>query len=295
MGHRFNIRRLLNIWLRVAFYTIGFAVVYCIFNMTVDIRLLLRSFFPVLGDWYRFFTSYFLVCLLAPFINIMIEKLSSKQSKYLMIMMIFIFSIYGMINPGANPGGYSVLWIAICYIIGGCIKRSSIFSESIFRKHYFFIGYLISVISLLLIKIYSESINFDLQTTSLISYTSPFILIAAILLVICFSKLYVNNERAVRIIKMLERTNFSVFIIHANILIWNYLLVPQILNLQRWLYETTNVFMILTVVAIAIILYMLCTIIDRLRILIFRAIKSDILVDRVTKKLEKAVLTRTNI
>ena len=73
------IRSLLTLWLSALFFSL-FGYIFCIiaFNQQFELIELVKRFFPIVrGSWW-FYTVYFALILLSPFLNKMIENLSIK-------------------------------------------------------------------------------------------------------------------------------------------------------------------------------------------------------------------------
>lgn len=57
-----------------------------------------RAFFPMMGRCWYFISAYILVCLFAPFVNSVVEKLSKKHYRLLLLLMILVFSVWPLLS-----------------------------------------------------------------------------------------------------------------------------------------------------------------------------------------------------
>ena len=108
----------------------------------------------------------------------------------------------------------------------------------------------------------------------LLSYLSPTVLICAIALVLCFSKIKFS-VLLIKIITILSPLSFSVYIIHANPLIWENLIKDRFLNLASF----HPIFLAISVLVIAVLIYLGCSIVDIIRNKFFNVL-------RIKRKLE---------
>lgn len=282
----FKISRIIKIWMQVAFYTITISVAYILISGDVTIYIVFKSLFPVLMDNYRYFTQYFVCFFFTPFFNIVINKISSKEQKYLFALLIIFFSFYALINIGSNTGGYHVLWLCILYIIGGCIRKADILGN--FSKKTYFYIYIICVsimfTSHYVLEMFPNRV-FSIITGDnvlfLTSYTSPTVVFAAISLVILFAKVELKGKLKIVVSDYLMKTNFGVFIIHSHYLMWGKVIGSIISSNSEWFMNTSNMNLILAILVIDIILYVICTMIDMCRIKIFEYLHINVICEKI--------------
>lgn len=88
---------------------------------------LLRRFFPVSRGVWWFFTVYFALAILSPFMNAMIDALDKAYHRMLILLLLIMCSIIPMFTNwegqlGSNYG-YSLLWFFVLYVTGAYISR----------------------------------------------------------------------------------------------------------------------------------------------------------------------------
>ena len=95
-------------------------------------KVILRALFPVSTQQWYFLTNYLLLCLLAPFANLAVQKLSKKQYLVLLAVLLWIFCGWMtltriepfrgwlvMYGYDGLVSGKNVIWFLVLYLIGG--------------------------------------------------------------------------------------------------------------------------------------------------------------------------------
>lgn len=184
-GRKYKISNGLYLYLQVVFYLLISTFIFQVCNQQIiSLKTMIICFFPYAYNIYWYYTAYFCLLLTIPFWNKMIDQFSRWELEKFILILILISSILPTLfhrDFSCINSGYSFLWIAILYIIGGYIKKYNIM---IFSKKCF-LGYSICVfitwlsricIEVCTIKIYNESRYEDY----LIAYTSPTIVLCAL-------------------------------------------------------------------------------------------------------------------
>lgn len=130
-----KLSKYIKLWLQVEFYSVLITLYFWQFYPNlVNKKQLVKSFFPILSEQYWYFSAYTGVYFIIPWLNKIIQGLKEKELKTL-VFCVLIFSSYII---GANlfkvdlfglKGGYSFLWLAILYVIGGYIKKHKLYHK----------------------------------------------------------------------------------------------------------------------------------------------------------------------
>ena len=141
LNSKFRISRVIGLWLQVVFYLVLADLVVQFYNMSAgaefDMDLFISQFLPVSNKKYWFFTQYFALSFLMPFINKAVKNQSFKSCLTLSLSLFAIFSLLPTIvaSPlpyiGTKPAmdlfflgkGYSVIWSAVLYVSGCTVKK----------------------------------------------------------------------------------------------------------------------------------------------------------------------------
>ena len=118
--HKFSIKKLIYLLLEILFYEL--------LSKTIAYLLHYQAPFLTLKITYWYMRSYLIIYILSPYINHLIETLPQKKFKQLIIISIWIWSIFPTFlgifeNSTEYPDYYSRLtWFLIMYFIGSYIR-----------------------------------------------------------------------------------------------------------------------------------------------------------------------------
>ncbi len=279
-------------WLQVFFYSVLITLI-CVFIAGIDITReeLIISMFPTTFCEWKYFTSYFGTFLFMPYMNAAVNGMNPKTAKNCFLV-IFLFCSAWTTFTGKDPmnmlDGYSFIWILLLYMVGGLMKKCGLFSNTGTKKA--IVIYLSGVTFSWLIRFVIESIKIESLipfSNMFVKYTSPTILLNAIMLMAAFSKIEIKNQRIQNIIKMLSGVSFGVFLIHSQIVIRNHVFV----NAFGWIAELNAVVSIITIIITAVVLYMICGTIEYLRNWLFERLhigrKAKLMFERTAGRIAK--------
>ena len=133
-GRRFRPGRIVSLWLQVAFYSVVTAIAwYFTVPGKIDLKYIVSSFFPVLTSKYWYFTAYFVLFFFTPFLNAMLRALDTHGRKMLLAAIFVFLSLLPTFRPlSVIPlsGGYCFFWLAVLYLIGGCVKLDGLYEKA---------------------------------------------------------------------------------------------------------------------------------------------------------------------
>lgn len=290
---RYKYTRYIELWMQVAFYSVLIFLLFNIFCLgVIEKKGLIRSFFPVTFNQYWYFTAYTGVFLVMPLLNRIVKYLLDKEIINMLFIGLFVFTLYiasaGSIgcDPFRLGYGYSFLWIAILYIVGAYVRKYNLYE--CFKKK----SILLTIVLLLLLawgsklgigKVGMYLLGRKYADSILISYTSPTILGIAILLLFYFAQ--INLQISIkRSVSFIAPAAFGVYLIHTHPLIFNYILkgrFKQVEEMPLWLIP-------FVVLGIALVIFVVCIFIDKLRGFLFRLIKLNQLAVYIENKGSKA-------
>lgn len=273
---RFRYSSAAVLWLRVVFYTLGITAAFALFVPgTVNWDRCLRAVLPVLFRQYWYVTAYFGMCLFIPFFNQLLNSLSRQQGRTLALSIVLVFSILPTLRQKdlfLTDNGYSVLWLSCLYLLGGCLR---LYGWNIhWRCRRWAAVYALCVLTTWLVKLSADRLWMHHRGTTcdqilLTSYTSPTILLAAVALVLCFSGLRIGDRFGWWIEKAAPLA-FSVYLIHAHPLLWEYWMAGRFAALAGCLPHL----LVMGVCLRALGIYAVCSLADIPRAWIFRAFRT---------------------
>jgi surface polysaccharide O-acyltransferase-like enzyme len=288
--HKYS--RLMSLWAQVAFYTVGITAVFAVFSpVPVQWSGILSAFFPVCTNQYWYFTSYFGLFFFIPVLNHLVHTLPANTMKKLMLTILVVCSVLPSM-AGRDlflvNAGYSMLWLICLYLIGAYLKTYGFPAGS---KRWYLLGYVFCVGGAWLSKLGIERFEMMFKRDILggnrfISYSSPFILFAAIFLLLFFSQLECKSKLLNTCIKLAGPVSFGVYLIHVNPLVWQAWIADRFI----WLCVLPGYLLLPTALLIALVIFVSCMAIDGVRLCLFRLLH----IDRLTEHAEAAIRRKTD-
>lgn len=279
---------IMMLWVQVAFYTILTLIVFIIaFPDTVTKSDVIRSFLPVMNADYWYFTAYFCLFFFMPFLNEGLKKIGKRELTVIVIVIGVLFSARGLFlykDAFDLDRGYGVLWLVYLYIVGGFIKKHI----DLNGKRRFLICFgvctLLNWFGQIGITKYAVADSNSLvgqAMSSLVSYTSPTMLISAVCLVVYFSKLSFEAKPIIKFIETLAPISFGVYLIHAEPLIW----VNVLSGAFDFLASIHPVKLIGGVILISLSIFAVCSFIDFLRNKLFQLLRIKQHIGRIEERI----------
>lgn len=266
--HRWS--RIIELWLQVVLYSAAFAsIFYFLPGYEVSKKNLVHAFFPIMGKQYWYFSSYFCLFLVIPFINKAINGLSKLQHRKLIFTGVFAFCFMSLFSKFLGGdifnvnNGYSFLWLSFLYIIGAYLKCYPEDTER-YSKKICLLGYFICICCVWLSKLLINKIMGETKYSGLfISYISPFIVLGSICLFMFFLQLKVNHGRG--FIVQAAPLAFSVYLISENVYVRNAFITNKFIKFTYVPWYLMLIYVLLSSLSI----YIVCSLIDYLRKLLF--------------------------
>ncbi|MBE5953967.1 MAG: acyltransferase [Lachnospiraceae bacterium] len=273
--------RVLKIYSSVLFYSVVLSLItilagskfYTIDGETDSVLIIvLKMIFPVLSQQWYFITDYILLCLLAPFVNIVLQNIKKKDYHVLIIVTTFIMSIWFLLSDlrimdqvvrtygfGDIQQGKNVFSFVYLYIIGGYIRLHSKKND---RPK---LVYILGFFGCLLINgLLATRLQGVLELGEMVTlYTNPFVILMAVCLVMYFKDLHFQSK----IVNTLASTTIGVYAIHEfkyiRELLWNMFDFRKV--------DCSNMFLDLVyIISIGVMVFGACAAIDLLRQRLFK-------------------------
>ena len=129
-GSTFKLSRLLKLYLQLWFYSVGIGMLGMfigVFPMEkVETHDLLTMIFPVFMEHYWFVSAYLFLYLLLPFVGGAVKRMSQKQMKLALGLLILVFSVLKSVLPlrlELDGLGYDVIWYLCVFLAAAYIRR----------------------------------------------------------------------------------------------------------------------------------------------------------------------------
>ncbi|MFC5465624.1 acyltransferase [Lederbergia graminis] len=222
---KFKWRRLLLLFLETSFISsiIYLGTVWFEFE-TFTFENFIKSLFSIYFRQYWFVTVYFVLYLISPFLNLLIENLSKRDHRNLLIILFVISAVWQFFfsnNFLAIMSGYSIVYFIFLYILAAYIRfYDFIFKD--FKKNIYLISFVLLALlnSFLFLQLgksnvmdFINEIHFlQIQKTDLFDYNSPIVLAMSYCLFLYFKHLNITS----RIINFSATYVFGVYLIHEQ-------------------------------------------------------------------------------
>lgn len=293
---KFKYSNILYLWLLVMFYSIIIMVGFFIFSPgTIRGKDIFMAMFPVMYRQYWYFSAYFCVFFFIPFLNYLLNTLSLKQLRTLIFTIVILFSIIPTLRQAdvfGTSDGYSPLWLALLYLIGGFSKKNQKQQKS--NKLKLIKIYLACVLITWGSKLVIEYITMrmmgnTLKKPYLTLYTSPTMLLAAYSLLLLFSGLQFEKHKCLKgCVKFLSPLTFSIYIIHENNFVREYIMTGAFSDYANF----SPVILPGIIIGTVLLIYILCSLIDWVRCYLFKVFKIKEFSELLVKCLAEHVLDR---
>lgn len=216
-----------------------------------------NPFFFVTDSPYWFMQSYLALYLFAPVANRYLDDSSRKQKMYMLVVLLFLSSYCGYVgSPSYLTEGKNLVNFLLIYVIGNAIRewKDEILRVGIFKLLALYVG-----LNAVLFCCYIWE-NPDMQRTILklaYNYSSPLIIVNAVLIFIMLSRINVQSIR----INYIASSTLAVYLIHVHPAICGSAFKMPLLFIQNY---TANTFLICILYLVyAILFFFVCVLIDK--------------------------------
>ena len=281
---KIKVEKCLKIYIQMFFYSVLIALIFLLFHdeiLTLESIIVIVT--PITHNRWWFLSTYLLLLILSPFINIIISKVNEVKMASLLVFFIIIWFTIPMITNYSYQGN-ELWWFVIVYTIGGIIrKRSDCYKKrSSVYFLYAIIVYSITVGMIVLFDFYNPTL-FEFNHIQTIQYrNSIFTLLIAIFIFLGFKNIEIKENRVINYIASLT---LGVYIIHEH-----YLVVEHIFKLE-WVNSCSTVLEILTTIIILTLAeYSICLMIETVRKTIF----DNYILKKITNSIDIQVVDNSN-
>lgn len=235
IDRRFNKSRLVKLWIQIVTYTGGgYIFLLLIGIIKINVIDLAKCIFPISFGAYWFMQSYFLLYLLFPYINKLINALNQKELISITALIIIIFSIMPTFLPifGWNEpvGGAGIIWFICLYFIAACYKKCNLGK---INKYWYLLIYLVfTLLNVLSIYILNGMGISGVHLYVMFKYNSITVCLASIAIFIFFEKLHLIFSNVNKFIVAINRLTLGVYLWHMH---------PVLKNLYVTIFESEKI------------------------------------------------------
>ena len=261
-----KIKPLVKLWEQVIFYSILLTIVgIFIFKLSIKLRGILYTFFPIIKGAYWFVTAYVVMYLLAPYINKGLEKISKEQFRKLLIILMILFLIVTVLHTASigfiNDDAMTLIGI---YPFGVYIKKYTkdiLKIKKLILLSAIFLNLIILYLSAFGINLISKYLKYNINAHAFARFfgsVSPFQLLSAIFIFVLFVEMPVRHNR---LINSIASHVFAVYLVHCQPLMINFIWLRLVKANQ---FETTP-YVFVYVLIVTILIFGISISIDYLR------------------------------
>lgn len=262
------------LWLQFVFYRVLFLLLPALLHVAAPVNLA-DIFLPVTRrvNWYM--TAYFEMMLLAPAINLVVQRFSRGTNAAICCVIFGVTVVSTALravmdcDPFLLGEGYNWMWLAVLYFLGASVKKHGWLAE--LPEKYL---RLILAASLLVTALWRWGMQSIFSTEGFpgntgkifFSYTSPTIALAAMCLLAMHIRMK-TKENAAGLLEKASSAALGVFLLHTTV--WNWVIAPC----AGLLSHLPQNFAWLNVLISALIITLLCIPVDLFRGWLFRKLR----------------------
>ena len=281
LGKKIKPSRITELWFEVFFYSVSIsAIMMIVYRDLFSARNIVYAVTPIISNQYWYMTSYFMMYLFVPMMNKFADAANKKVFTATIVVILVLTTGSLMIKQDGFRlnDGYSPIWLMIMYLVGAYMKKFNVGAKM--KKWLALSLYVISSLCSFILCVFSKKLLKIMlgNDISYLSYTSPFVVLSAIFLFIFFSKLKFGKKTE-KLINYITPAALGVYLIHTHPLVFNKLMK----DIAMPLVNHGTAAMIFGSVAMALAVFIICIVIDLLRIQLFRLIR----INALCKKLDE--------
>ena len=267
----------------VLFYTLSITLIFQIaYPSEISKTNWINAIQPIMRKQYWYMTAYFALLIISPLLNAGIDNINKRVGYVTLILMYVVFALFPSllrIDPFALGAGYSFIWLTLLYIAGGIFKKFEVF-----KNIPFYFGLIVYFLTCLI-----EYILVVNHIKGYLSYTSFLTVLGAVGLLQAFSKIKINRAKIQKTVRIMGEASLAVYLIHVHPLIWNKFMKNY--GYKSKFTETTQIAPVFFKILLgALLIYLICTAIELIRMGIFKLIRYKKLLKGIDNVFEKWVL-----
>lgn len=235
-----NIERIARIIFKMLFYTLGIYLILCLMGfVSFDYKTLIL-YLPFRDKSYWFMDTYILLTLFSPLLNIILNKVTKQQLRYILFVCLIFSSILSLVYLVDTVVSY-FFWFVVLYFVGGYLRKYYTSSMKLTRRWsivilLMFTMFLIIII-LRIIEI-NSGIIIGNGSYYFIGKNRLLVLITSIQMFLLFSSFKIKSNKLIHI---MSSNTLGVYLIHDNGAL-RYILWHILINVGTYFYSRGFIF-----------------------------------------------------
>ncbi len=256
-----NVKKILKIWGQIFFYSVLICVVFGSLGVTeFSFNVIAKSMFPITFENWWFASTYFVLYLLHPFLNMLLRRIDKKTFQNLLILLISIWCIIPSVTFSEYQSN-KLLWFITLYSIAAYIRLFD-FNPFFRLKHYICFCFIFSIIryfsSIILIIIGTKISYVSTHTLAFYGRQSVFTLLSSLSMFMVFKNLNINYSKW---INGIASATFGVYLIHDHSIIRKFLWI-KVFKVASY---QDSLLLIPYSIGVVLLIFIICTFLDLLR------------------------------
>ncbi len=206
----------LKLWIQIFSYSV---IIFAVFILSgirpFGIKELIRHCFPVSSSRWWFASTYFILYLISPFLNVLLNSFDRKIFQRFLTLLTFCWCIVPTLS-GKLLESNNLLWFIYLYSLAGYIRLCGV-KTNIKGRTYILLSFVLTILTWLSAVVFGiletkYSIIGDYDKSFYGAQCLP-ILIISLLLFVGFAKIEIGYKRLINVI---SSATFGVYLIHDN-------------------------------------------------------------------------------
>ncbi len=271
-----RVSSIMSLWFQTLFYSVGITVLFFFFCPEASISKtdILISAFPLITKRYWYISSYFGMYILIPVLNVALLNVKRQTMEIVFMGMVFAFGGFSLkFDPFNIGGGCSVMWLCLLYLLGGYFRKYDVVSKIRGAKAWLLYGSMtvVTFLSKFVIEAFTNlTARSEDYATLLVSFVSPTVLLAGVGLFFGIVRLKFPKP-VKKVISVLSPATLGVYLIHVCGPVWNNVFKGFSADFVNY----GPVKMVLLVFAWSAAIYLACSVIELVRMYLFKKMKVD--------------------
>lgn len=255
-----TVRKFLKLILEVYLYKL---VIYVLLLFggyeTVSVERLVKLIFPVWDIEHNFVSCFICFWLTIPFWNILIKNMTKRQHQLLLALLFGIYSLFGTI-PGFHISYNYVTWFGVIYLLAAYIRY---YPSNCFNNRRLWGLMTLASVSLSIISVFLWKVVFGSFSHYMLAGSHNILAVTtAVSSFLWFKNMNIGYSK---IINLIGGSTFAVILIHSNSEAMRIWLWKNLIDCQGHYGMPCGKLIIFTI-GVAVIIFAVCIIIDRIRI-----------------------------
>lgn len=214
-GPLFNLKKMLRFLGPIILYSVVIYLVYSIANNNFNIIHFIDNLTPVISNKWWFITTYVLLFLFHPFLNMVLNKINKSTYQIIMLALVLIWSV---IPTFTDKRLYvnEFLWFITLYVIAGYIRLYD-FNPKFKCRHYMSLWLLSMIVTIgwtiVCLSFYKYNNKVFSTPTFFFSLNTLTCLLNALMLFMAFKTIKMKNNK---IINTIASTTLAVYLVHDS-------------------------------------------------------------------------------